>query len=342
MGDPTRIRRGGELTGGPIRWGIIGTANIAARAFLPGLREAGGGAAMAVAGRDGSRADAFAAEHGVDHGVPGYRTLIDDPEIDAVYIALPNHLHADWTIAALEAGKAVLCEKPLCLTATEAERVIAVARRSPRPLWESFVFPFHPQTARLHELLAEGAIGELREIWSAFHFTVRDAANIRLDPSLGGGALYDVGCYPVRLAQLLFDREVAEARGAATLGATRVDVETAGWAEFAPGRLLFSCGFGRPFDTFTRLIGTQGEIRLTNPFHPSPDDVTEVWRDGRLVSRFTAGQGSAFSWAIRHIHQVLGGQEEPRHLASHDSLVTARALDLLYRDVASGPSPRSA
>ncbi|WP_432926584.1 Gfo/Idh/MocA family protein [Microbispora sp. CA-135349] len=314
---------------GAVRWGILGTAGIAARSFLPALREAGGGTAAVVAGRDLSRAEAFAERNGVAGAVCGYEAVIEDPSIDAVYVPLPNALHAQWTIAALEAGKAVLCEKPLCLTAAEAENVVEVARRSARPLWEAFVFPFHPQTARLRGLLAEGAIGELREIWSSFHFQLQGAENIRLDAALGGGALYDVGCYPVRLSHLLFGGDAVAGHAVAVKGEAGVDIETAGVLEFATGRLLLSCSFDLPFTTYTRLVGTGGEIRLTNPFHPKAQDVLEVWREGRLVARHEPGEGTAFSWGIRHIHEVLRGEAEPRHTAADDSLGTARALDML-------------
>ncbi|WP_182883543.1 Gfo/Idh/MocA family protein [Microbispora sp. H10949] len=312
-----------------VRWGILGTANIAAWAFLPALREAGGGTAALVAGRDLARAEAYAGENGVERAVHGYEAVIEDPDIDAVYVPLPNALHAQWTIAALEAGKAVLCEKPLCLTAAEAENVIDVARRSARPLWEAFVFPFHPQTARLRDLLEQGVIGDLREIWSSFHFQLEGAENIRLDAALGGGALYDVGCYSVRFAQLLFGREAVAGHAATVKGEAGVDIETAGVLEFDPGRLLLSCSFDLPSTTYARLVGTGGEIRLTNPFHPKPHDVLEVWREERLVERHEPGEGSTFSWGIRHIHEVLRGEAEPRHTAVDDSLGTARALDLL-------------
>ncbi|WP_169948494.1 Gfo/Idh/MocA family protein [Microbispora sp. H11081] len=314
---------------GAIRWGVLGTAAIAPRAFLPALREAGGGTAAVVAGRDLSRAEEFAARNGVEQAVRGYEAVIEDPSIDAVYIPLPNALHAQWTIAALEAGKAVLCEKPLSLTAEEAGKVIEVARRSARPLWEAFVFPFHPQTARLRGLLAEGAIGELREIWSSFHFTMQGTEDIRLEAALGGGALYDVGCYPVRLAHLLFGGDAVDGHAVVVKGDAGVDIETSGVLEFESGRLMMSCGFALPFTTWTRLVGTGGEIRLTNPFHPEPHDGIEVWREGRLVARHEPGEGTAFSWGIRHIHEVLRGEAEPRHTAADDSLGTARALDLL-------------
>src|SRR6476619_1691344 len=159
-------------TGEPVRWGILGTAGIAASAFLPALAEAGGGEAAAVASRDGARAARWAAEHGLTRGVEGYRPVIEDPGIEAVYIPLPNGLHAEWTIAALEAGKAVLCEKPLCVTPEETRRVLATADAASVPLWEAFVFPFHEQIELVHDAVADGQIGEVREIASRFHFVL--------------------------------------------------------------------------------------------------------------------------------------------------------------------------
>src|SRR5215472_6810802 len=207
-----------------LRWGIISTANIARGAFLPGLRAAGGTAA-AVASRDLGRAQQWASEYGVDRAVQGYQALIDDPDIDAVYIPLPNSLHAEWTIRALQAGKPVLCEKPLCGVLSDTERVLSTARESGTLLWEAFVFPFSELMGRLRSLVADGAIGELREIQSSFHFKLTRPGNIRLSASLQGGALRDVGCYPVRLAQEFFgEHETASAVHKA--GGDGVDIET--------------------------------------------------------------------------------------------------------------------
>src|SRR4051812_38246663 len=150
----------------PIRWAILGAANIAARSFVPGLAAAGGGVAEIVAGRDPDRTDAFARRHGVRRTAVDYRAAIDDPAVDAVYVPLPNALHAQWTMTALQAGKAVWCEKPMCDDAGQTAEVLGVAAAAGRPLWEAFVFPFQEQTARVRGLLADGAIGEIREIHS--------------------------------------------------------------------------------------------------------------------------------------------------------------------------------
>ena len=317
----------------PVRWGMLGAAGIAGSSFLPALAEAGDGEAVVVGARDPERAARWAASFGVARSVQGYRAVVDDPSVEAIYVALPNALHAEWTIAALEAGKTVLCEKPLCGTVEETERVLATARTSGGYLWEAFVFPFHEQMRRVRSVIAEGSIGDLREVWSRFHFVLDDPGDIRMSAELAGGACQDVGCYPIRLARLVFDAQPDLHRVAAdAVSEQGVDVELWGILPFAGDRRLqFSCGFRSGYDTFTRVIGTEGEIRITNPFHPERADTLEVIRDGRVVSPEPAvpsGERSLTS-AIRHIDRVLRGEERPRHLAVDDALGNARAIDAL-------------
>ena len=312
---------------GQVRWGIIGTANIARAVFLPGLRQAGG-EASAVATRDVDRGSKFASDNGIGRSVVGYQTLIDDPDIDALYIPLPNALHAEWTIRALEAGKPVLCEKPLCGVLPDTERVLATARRTQTLLWEAFSFPFHAQLAELKRLVADGAIGELVEIKSNFHFMVRSQANIRLSRELQGGALLDVGCYPVRLAQEFFGPGHESAWARARAGGDGVDVDIWGVLGYSGGRrLMFSCGFGRSYDTFTTLEGTSGQIHVTNPFHPGPDDSYQVVRPGDEQGPVPAAPDElSFTPLTGHIDAVLRGEQAPRLLAVDTSLPTAQAL----------------
>jgi predicted dehydrogenase len=310
-----------------VRWGIIGTANIARAVFLPGLRQAGGDAS-AVAGRDTARAAQFARDNGIERSIEGYQNLIDDPDIDALYIPLPNALHAEWTIRALEAGKPVLCEKPLCGTLADTERVLAAAHRTGTLLWEAFSFPFHAQFERVKALVAAGAIGELMEIKSNFHFSISRPDNIRLSRDLQGGALLDVGCYPVRLGGELFG-PASESRWAhARWGGHDVDVDTWAVVDYPAGRrLLLSCGFGRSYDTFTTLEGTGGQIHLTNPFHPGPADSYEVKVAREQPSSFAAApEELSFAPLTRHINAVLRGEQEPRLLSVDTALPTAQVL----------------
>jgi predicted dehydrogenase len=317
------------VSGGSVRWGIIGTANIARRFFLPAVHEAGGEAA-AVAGRDAGRASGWAQDNGIGRAIAGYQELIADPGVDALYIPLPNGLHAEWTIRALRAGKPVLCEKPLAGSLAETEQVLAVARETGTPLWEAFVFPFHDQMRRLRELITDGVIGEVREIQSDFHFVLAQReGNIRMSADLAGGALLDVGCYPVRLARDLFAAEHISSWATAEYDTGGVDLATWGTLGFPGGRrLLLSCGFSRAQDTFSRLLGTAGQINITNPFHPTPQDRFEVCVPGlEPATHPAAGRDRhSFTPAVRHIQAVVSGQEEPRLLAVDTSLGSARAL----------------
>ena len=314
---------------GSIRWGIMGTANIAHSLFLPSVREAGGDP-VAVAGRIPDRTARWAAENGIRRTIVGYQELIDDPGVDALYIPLPNALHGEWTIRALRAGKPVLCEKPLTGSVAETEQVLAVAGETGTPLWEAFAFPFHDQMARLRTILAQGTIGELREIQSDFHFLMHDpGSNVRMSTALAGGALLDVGCYPVRLARDLFGAEHEAAWARADYDAGGVDVTAWGCLDFPGGRHLYlSCGFGRADDTGTRLLGTGGQINITNPFHPAATDIFVVRAEGQdPVTHPGAGPNTAsFTPIIRHIHAVMAGSEAPRLLAADTSLGSARAL----------------
>lgn len=315
----------------PVRWGILGTANIARAQFLPALRAAGIGRASLVGSRDRSKAERWATEHGVEGGVGGYEAVIASPGIEAIYVALPNHMHAEWAEKALRAGKAVLCEKPLCTSVEETEGLLDVAHTSGSLLWEAFVFPFHQQFARLNALIDGGAIGDIREVQSNFYFKLRTRENIRLSPDMYGGALNDVGCYPLRLAQLLFRGEPGEAIALATWAPEGVDETTQGVLDYPEQRrLVFGCGLTRRYDTFTRILGTEGEIRLSNPFHPGAEDTLEIKGSGvDAVQPATDGTPS-FTHALQHIHNVLREEESPRHLASEDSLATARALALVH------------
>jgi predicted dehydrogenase len=311
------------------RWGILGTANIARVAFLPALREAGGRVTV-VGSRERSKAEAFAAAAGAERAVQGYEAVLGDPDVDAIYVALPNNLHSRWTIQALEAGKAVLCEKPLCLDPDETETVLAAVRRTGGLLWEAFVFPFGPQYQRLCQLIGEGVIGELREVQSSFHFLLSRPENIRLSKELGGGALNDVGCYPVRLSRDLFAAEPTQAWARGNWG---LEVETEMWGSLGfPGQrqLLFSCGFARSYDTYTRLLGSQGQIHVRNPFHPKVGDLLEVHpAEGTGFGESPTTDEGSFTAALRHIAAVLAGHEEPRHLALDTAPGNARSLQML-------------
>lgn len=321
---------------GAIRWGILGTANIARASFLPGLRWAEG-IPYAVAGRDLARTQEYAAANGIERALQGYDALIADERVDAIYNPLPNSLHAEWSIKALRAGKAVLCEKPLCLSVEETETVLEVARSSPRPLWEAFVFPWRRQTERVWEIIRSGQVGEIREVHSAFTFKLRNRANIRLDPGLGGGSLYDVGCYPTMYANMLFDYDPRSGVALARWAPEGVDAAMEGVLDFAgERRLLFSCALDSAEDTFTRLLGSEGQIWLSNAFHPGEHDTLEIHHGHDVQTEHPNGDEPSFGPAIAHIQDVVRGEAEPRHVAADESLPNAKAIDLLLQSARQG------
>jgi predicted dehydrogenase len=280
-----------------------------------------------VASRDRARGEEFAAREGVGGVSAGYRELLESGEVDAVYVALPNSHHADWTIAALEAGLAVLCEKPLTASVADTDRVLAAARG--RQLWEAFVFPFQAQHRRIVELIAAGAVGEPVEIDSAFHFRLGREQDIRLSAELGGGALADVGCYPIRLGHELLGPADGPV-GVDAVWGREVEVDAAGFVSHGDRRLTLTCGLRRAYDTFTRILGDDGRLHVANPFHPGPADALEIHRPGAdVVVEHPTTDERSFTAALRHIHAVVRGEEEPRHLAVDSAAATARTLAAL-------------
>src|SRR5262245_11605998 len=219
-----------------LRWGILGCARISRRGLIPGIQGSSTGTLAALASRDPATARAWAEEFQVPAAHGSYQGLLDDPAVDAVYIPLPNELHRPWTFAAADAGKHILCEKPLALDAAEAEEMVAYCRSRGVLLMEAFMWPHQPRTAAIRTLVAEGAIGELRLVRSSFSFPI-DAGDWRLDPARGGGALWDVGCYGVSTARLFAGSEPSEIRSFAHFGPSGVDMTLA--AEFLfPGDVI--------------------------------------------------------------------------------------------------------
>src|SRR3984885_8900389 len=205
-----------------VKWGILSTARIN-RLFVAGAHQATGVELLAVASRNPERAEAYARENGIPRAHGSYEALLEDPDVEAVYISLPNSMHIEWSVRALEAGKHVLCENPLSRKPSEVERVFDVAQRENRLLMEAFMYRHHPQTARLIELVSQGTVGQLRMIRAVFGFVAHDPANVRLSKTLDGGALMDVGCYCVSAARLIAG-EPERVSGEQTLGGDGVDV----------------------------------------------------------------------------------------------------------------------
>jgi predicted dehydrogenase len=251
-----------------MRWGILGAARIN-RSIIPALRAANGHSLEAVASREPGKAESYAAEWQIPRHFGGYDALLADPDIDAVYIPLPNHLHAEWTIRAAEAGKHVLCEKPLALTVAEVDRIAAAATAAHVHVAEAFMYRHHPQTLAVRELVAGGAIGTLRFVRGCFSFTLDRPGDVRFDPAKGGGALWDVGCYPVSYARTIAGAEPETVQATAVMGPTGVDMSVGAVLRF-PGNVvaLVDASFVAPFRTEVEVVGSTGSIRVARPFKP--------------------------------------------------------------------------
>jgi xylose dehydrogenase (NAD/NADP) len=269
----------------PLGWGLMGTARINRR-LIPALRASAGNRLVAVASRDRARGEVYAREWGIGRAHGSYEALLDDPDVDVVYVPLPNHLHAEWSIRAARAGKHVLCEKPLALSVEEVDAMEAEARAAGVLLAEGFMYRHHPQTLRARELVAAGEVGDVRFVRGTFTFTLERPDDFRLQPEWGGGSLWDVGGYPLGFTQFLLDAAPALVFGARTDGTTGVDETFAAQLAFAGGVLAqVDCGFRSPFRAEVEVVGTRGTLRVRQPWHPDPawpmllrrgDDVVEV------------------------------------------------------------------
>ena len=261
-----------------LRWGVLSTANIATGKVIPGLRRSPRSEVLGIASREPGRAGETAARLGIPRSYGSYEALLADPDIDAVYNPLPNHLHATWTIAAARAGKHVLCEKPLALTADEAQTMVDACAEAGVLLMEAFMYRQHPSWVAVQELVASGRIGRLQAVDSWFSYFNDDPANIRNIREVGGGALYDIGCYSVNLSRMLFAAEPVRVQAAIVrdpdLG---VDVLTSGILEFRDGVATFTCSTRTETDQRVHVYGTEGRISVEIPFNIPPDRPTRIF-----------------------------------------------------------------
>jgi len=320
------------VTGDPVRWGIVSTAAINRR-LLPAFRASPELELVAVASRSQERADAYARTEGIPHAHGSYEALLADPGVEAVYISLPNSLHVDWSIRALEAGKHVLCEKPLDARPSEVARAFDAAERAGLVLMEAFMYRHHPQTALALELVQSGAIGDLRLIRSSFGFTIDGLENVRLQPDLDGGALMDVGCYCVSMSRLL-GGEADAVTGRAVTGPSGVDMRFAGVLSL-PGDVLahFDCGFDVPGGSFVEVVGSEGAMRIPRPFLIN-DAVIELVRGG-AVERIDAPEADSYLVQLENMAEAVRGDARPL-LGRADATGQARTLEGLYRSAERG------
>ena len=316
----------------PVKWGILSTADIN-RKVIPGAHASPKVDLVAVASRDQARADAFARGWEIERAYGSYEALLADPEIEAVYIPLPNTLHCEWSIAALEAGKHVLCEKPLSRHTSEVVAAFDAAERTGFLLMEAFMYRHNPQTTKAKELVEQGAIGELRLVRSAFSYSLYDTGNIRLQTEVEGGSLMDVGCYNVSGSRL-FAGEPEQAYGEAWLGPSGTDWLFAGTLRF-PGDVLatFDCGTAMAERDELEAIGSEGSLFLDDPWH-CVDPAIEVRRDG-AVERIELERTDSYRLELENLSDAVRGEAEPL-LGRADAIGQSRALEALYEAATSG------
>ena len=316
-------------------WGLLSTARIN-DALLRGIAAVPDAQALAVASRDGDRARAYAQANGIERAYGSYDELLADPDVEVVYISLPNGMHVEWSTRALDAGKHVLCEKPLSRSSAEVEQLFDLADARGLHLSEAFMYRHHPQTKRLKELVDAGAIGELRLIRGHFSFNC-DLSDPRMLAGLEGGGLMDVGCYPVSIARYLAG-EPERVSAEQLLGGDGVDVVMAGVLRFADGVIAhFDSGLAMPLRTDVEVVGSTGVLRVASPWFPQPDGI-ELWREGAETAEIIQiPAGDPYALEVADLDAAARGEREPL-LGRADAVGQVRTLEALYASAAAGSS----
>lgn len=291
-----------------IKWGILSTAKIGMIKVIPAMQKGQYCEIKAIASREPAKAKDAAFKLGIDKSYGSYEDLLNDPEIEAIYNPLPNHLHVPWSIKALEAGKHVLCEKPIGLSAGEAEQLLEVSKNFPRlKIMEAFMYRLHPQWRKARSLVKDGAIGQLKTIQSFFSYYNVDVNNIRNQADIGGGGLMDIGCYCISLSRFIFNGEPYKVGGIIDYDPEmKTDRLTSGMLEFANGTATFTCSTQLVPYQRVNIFGTTGRIEIEIPFNAPPDKPTKLWLNSGsgteefifdICDQYTI-QGDAFSKAI--------------------------------------------
>ena len=325
-----------------VRWGVLGAAKIGLKKVIPGMQKGELCEVTAIASRDRGKADEAARSLGIAKAYGSYEELLADPEIDAIYNPLPNQLHVPWSIKAAEAGKHVLCEKPLSLSVAEARQLLAVRDRTGVKIGEAFMVRTHPQWLRVRELVKSGRIGELRAATGFFSYFNNDPKNIRNIPEYGGGAVMDIGCYPINTSRFVFGEEPTRVLGLVERDPQmRVDRLTSAMLDFPSGQSTFTCSMQLVPYQRSHFFGTKGRIEVEIPFNAPLDRPCRIFLDdGRDVfgggvtteeffvcDQYTL-QGDAFSRA------VLEGSEVPGTL--EDAIKNMAVIEAIFRSVETG------
>ena len=307
-----------------LNWGLLSTARIN-RSLITPLRASKRNQLLAVCSRSQESADGYAREWKVSRAHGSYDALLADPDVDVIYNSLPNHLHAEWTIKAVEAGKHVLCEKPLALSVDEVDAIQSAARKHGRVVAEAFMYRHHLQTLRIQELVRNGSIGTLKLIRGSFSYVLSREGDVRLDPSMGGGSIWDVGCYPISYARTVVGESPREVFGWQVIGPTGIDETFVGQMQFA-GNILaqFDSSFVIPFHWFMEIIGSEGTLNIPNPFKPGMNEKIYLTRGDKTETIKIKGQELYIGEVEDMADAILLGHES--HISLDDSRVNVAVI----------------
>jgi D-xylose 1-dehydrogenase (NADP+, D-xylono-1,5-lactone-forming) len=317
-----------------LNWGVLSTARIN-QALIPPLRASKRNQLAAVASRTQESAEDYARKWKITRAYGSYESLLADPEIDVIYNPLPNHLHAEWTIKAVEAGKHVLCEKPLALNVDEVDAIQSAAREHGRVVAEAFMYRHHPQTVKVQELVKNGSLGALKLIRGAFSYVLSHEADVRLDPAMGGGSIWDVGCYPISYARSVLGANPREVFGWQSTGPTGIDETFVGQMRFDHDVLAqFDCSFVVPLRWFMEVVGSEGTLSIPSPFKPQTDEKIYLTRGDKTETIKVKGQELYIGEVEDMADAILLGHE-PR-ISLEDSRANVVVISALLESVRSG------
>jgi xylose dehydrogenase (NAD/NADP) len=292
------------MTNTSFKWGLLSTADIN-KVILAAMPHSQRGELLAVGSRDLAKAKAYAEKHHLPRAYGSYEELLADPDVQIVYIGLPNGLHAEWTIKALQAGKHVLCEKPFALTLAEVDAMHAAAQAANRVVAEAFMYRHHPKLLKAKELIDTGALGTPRFMRASFSFFLDRAYNVRWDPAIGGGALWDVGCYPMSLSRFFFGAP-ERVDGWQVLSPSGVDETFVGTLYFPGQRVAqIDCSFRMPYRTYAEVVGDEGTLVLNCPFHADAPEATLVVRRGDHEERVKTAEAERYLLEIEDMHNAI-------------------------------------
>jgi len=278
------------MTNKILNWGLLSTANIN-RALIPPLQVSKRNHLLAVGSRTQESADAYAREKKIERAYGSYESLLADPDIEVIYNSLPNHLHAEWTIKAVEAGKHVLCEKPIALNVDEVDAIKSAAHEHGRVVAEAFMYRHHPQTLKVQELVKNGSLGTLKLIRGSFSFFLDREGDVRLNPEWGGGSIWDVGCYPISYARTVVGESPLEVFGWQVTGKTGIDDTFVGQMKFENDvHAQFDSSFVIPFHAFMEIVGSEATLSIPKPFKPYVNEQIFITRDDKTEAIKVKGQ----------------------------------------------------